>query len=362
MNDPDVGFMLRTLELAKRGIFTTDPNPNVGCVLVKDGHILAEGWHMQAGQSHAEVAALAKLSFPDQARGATAYVSLEPCSHYGRTAPCCDALIRAGIKRVVIAMQDPNPLVAGKGIQKLRDAGVEVRCGLLQTDAEKLNRGFLKRMVSGLPFVRSKLAMSLDGRTALANGQSQWITSSQARQDVHLFRAEASAIITGIASVLGDDPAMNARVEFAVKQPIRVILDTHLRMPLNAKMLQLSGETWVITCNQDRSAQQRLEDAGCKVFWVAAHQGRVDLVQACKLLAQLEINSVWVEAGATLNGALLETGLVDEWIIYMSPCVLGDQARGLFHFSELQAMTEKIQFKLHAVRQVGPDLRLTLSR
>ena len=362
MSDQAAAFMARALQLARNGVYTTDPNPRVGCVLVKDNQIIAEGWHAQAGQAHAEVDALAKLPHPDFSQGATAYVTLEPCSHHGRTGPCCDALIAAGISRVVVAMQDPNPLVAGNGLKKMREAGVDVSCGLLQADAEQLNQGFIKRMLTGLPFVRSKLAMSLDGRTALANGQSQWITSPQARQDVQKWRAESSAIVTGIDTVLADDPSLNARVDFAVKQPLRVILDSNLRMSPSAKMLQLPGETWLMTCNGDQAKQQSLRDAGCKVVQVASRDGRVDLLQAFKYLAQQQINTVWVEAGAALNGALLDTDLVDEWLVYVAPCVLGDQARGLFHFAELQAMADKKAFKFNAVRQVGPDLRLTLSR
>lgn len=362
MSSADAEYMARALRLARNGFYTTDPNPRVGCVLVKDGEILSEGWHAQAGQAHAEVDALAKLADPSQAQGVTAYVTLEPCSHHGRTGPCCDALIQAGIGRVVMAMQDPNPLVAGNGLKKMRAAGIEVSCGLLQTDAEQLNRGFIKRMVSGLPYVRSKLAMSLDGRTALANGESQWITSPQARQDVQMFRAESSAIVTGVDTVLADDPSLNARVDFAVKQPIRVVLDSNLRMPSSAKMLRLPGETWIITCCDDPAKQARLQDAGCKIWQVGSRSGRVDLGKAFRLLAQQQINTVWIEAGAALNGALLETDLVDEWLLYVAPCALGDQARGLFQFPELHSMAAKKSFKFNAVRQVGPDLRLTLSR
>lgn len=362
MSDADADFMAKALHLARNGLYTTDPNPRVGCVLVKDGEIIAEGWHAQAGQAHAEVDALAKLADPGQAQGATAYVTLEPCSHHGRTGPCCDALIQAGIGRAVVAMQDPNPLVAGNGLEKMRAAGIEVSCGLLQSDAEQLNRGFIKRMVSGLPYVRSKLAMSLDGRTALANGASQWITSPQARQDVQTFRAESSAIVTGIDTVLADDPSLNARVDFTVKQPVRVVLDSNLRMPLDAKMLQLPGESWVITCSGDQAKQLRLRDAGCRVWQVDSQNGRVDLVESFRLLAQQQINTVWIEAGAALNGALLETDLVDEWLLYVAPCALGDQARGLFQFPELPSMAGKKNFKFNAVRQIGPDLRLTLSR
>lgn len=362
MSSNDAALMAHAIKLAENGRFTTDPNPNVGCVLVKDGEIIAEGWHAQAGCGHAEVEALANLPDPALARGATAYVTLEPCSHQGRTGPCCEALIAAGISRVVVAMQDPNPLVAGRGLAKMRAAGLQVECGLLQAEAERLNLGFLKRMRSGLPYLRSKLAMSLDGRTALANGQSQWITSPEARQDVQQYRAASSAIVTGIATVLADDPSLNARVDFPVKQPLRVVLDSNLRMPLSAKMLSLPGETWIVTCSDDAAKQQALRDVGCQVLQVGAEQGRVDLRQAMRCLAERQVNTVWVEAGAVLNGALLESDLVDEWLLYMAPCVLGDQARGLFHFAELHSMLDKKQFHFNAVRPVGPDLRLTLSR
>ena len=240
MREQDAMFMAQALRLAERGRYTTDPNPHVGCVLVRDGQVLAEGWTQRAGFAHAEIDALSKV---EEATGATAYVTLEPCSHHGRTGPCCDALIAAGIRRVVVAMQDPNPLVCGRGLQRLRDAGVEVIGDVLHEEAERLNRGFFKRMTQGLPWVRSKLAMSLDGRTALASGESQWITSPLARQDVQRFRAESSAIITGIDTVLADDPQLNARVDFDIVQPVKVVLDSQLRLPLTAKLLQNSIDT-----------------------------------------------------------------------------------------------------------------------
>lgn len=354
----DAVYMAHAIKLAEKGLCTTDPNPYVGCVLVKNGEIIAEGFTQRAGYAHAEIDALAKT---DEAREATAYVTLEPCSHYGKTGPCCDALIAAGISRVVVAMQDPNPLVSGRGLQKMREAGIEVVCGVLEQEAAKLNRGFFKRMTAGLPWIRSKLAMSLDGRTAMASGESQWITSPESRMDVQRFRAQSSAIVTGVDTVLYDDPQLNARVDFDVEQPVKVVLDSKLRMPLAAKMLHNSAEVWIITCSDDTNKQQQLRDVGCKVFQVAASNGRLDLPAAFKLLAELQINTVWVEAGATLNGALLDSGLVDEWLVYMAPCVLGDQARSLFHLPGLQAMADKKQLKLLEVRQVGPDLRLTFN-
>jgi diaminohydroxyphosphoribosylaminopyrimidine deaminase/5-amino-6-(5-phosphoribosylamino)uracil reductase len=352
----DVQFMSKAIKLAENGLYTTDPNPHVGCVLVKNGVVIAEGWTQRAGFAHAEVDALSKTQ---DASGATAYVSLEPCSHHGRTAPCCDALIAAGIRRVVTAMQDPNPLVAGRGLQKLREAGIEVVCGVLEQEASLLNRGFFKRMIQGLPWIRSKLAMSLDGRTAMASGESQWITSPEARQDVQRFRAESSAILTGVNTVLYDDPHLNARVEFDLVQPVKVVLDSNLRMPLTAKMLQDPTEVWIMTCCEDAESQQRLRDVGCKVFQVQAVNGRPDLVAVFRVLAELHINTVWVEAGATLNGALLESGLVDEWIIYMASCILGHQGKGLFYLPEVNCMQDKRMLKFMDSRKVGADIRLS---
>lgn len=351
----DTAYMARAVKLAENGRYTTDPNPHVGCVLVKDDKVIAEGWTQRAGFAHAEVDALAKT---DNARGATAYVTLEPCSHHGKTGPCSDALIAAGISRVVVAMQDPNPLVAGRGLQKLRAAGVAVQVGVLQQEAEKLNQGFFKRMRQGLPWIRSKLAMSLDGRTALASGESQWITSASARQDVQLWRAASSAIVTGIDTVLYDDPQLNARVDFDAVQPVKVVLDSQLRMPLSARLLENAVDVWIITCSDDALKQQKLRDVGCKVFQVGAQNGRADLAQVFKLLAELQINTVLIEAGATLNGALLDSGLIDEWLIYMAPCVLGDQARGLFGLSGMLTMQDKKNLRLIEARQIGPDLRL----
>ena len=301
----DAAFMARAIKLARKGMYTTDPNPYVGCVLVKNGAIIAEGWTQRAGFAHAEIDALGKTH---EANGATAYVTLEPCSHYGRTGPCCEALIEAGIKRVVVAMQDPNPLVSGRGLQKLRQAGIEVEADVLRQEAERLNRGFFKRMNLGLPWICSKLAASLDGRTALASGESKWITSPQSRLDVQRYRAESSAIVTGIDTVLADDPQMDARVDFDHVPPVKVVLDSRLRMPRTAKILQ-SGETWIVTSSGDGQKRQELQDLGCKIWQVeAGADGRVGLLPAFKLLAEQQINTVWVEAGATLNGALLASG------------------------------------------------------
>ncbi len=356
MTQNDIPLMARAIALAKKGWFTTAPNPRVGCVLAKDGEIIAEGWHQRAGGPHAEIAALQQV---ESAHGATCYVTLEPCSHQGRTGPCCDALISAGVSRVVVAMQDPNPVVSGKGIEKMRAAGIDVVVGVLSDQAELLNQGFIKRMRQGLPWIRSKLAMSLDGRTAMASGESQWITSPQSRTDVHCFRAESSAVLTGINTVLADDPLLNPRVDFEFAAPVRVVLDSRLTMPLTARILkQGSSPVWIISCCQDVKKQQALQKAGAQVFIVNSDNGRVDLSQVFLLLAEQQINQVWVEAGPTLNGALLQSGLVDEWLFYMAPCVMGDGARGLFHLPGLEKMAQCYHLTFNQVRKIGPDLRL----
>ncbi|HEY8220102.1 MAG TPA: bifunctional diaminohydroxyphosphoribosylaminopyrimidine deaminase/5-amino-6-(5-phosphoribosylamino)uracil reductase RibD [Methylobacter sp.] len=352
----DAFYMARAISLAKKGRYTTDPNPRVGCVLVRNDGVIGEGWHVKAGQGHAEVEALKNT--PD-AKGATAYVTLEPCSHQGRTPPCCDALIKAGVSRVVAAMQDPNPQVSGRGLERLKAAGIEVICGVLQEDAQALNRGFIKRMIDNRPYVRSKLAMSLDGRTAMASGESQWITSDKSRADVQQLRAESSAILTGINTVLADDPALNARVDEDVLQPIRVVLDTHLNMQVSAKMAKLPGRSLILTCAEDQQKQQALQQAGFEVYQLPGKDGRLDLHAVMEFLAGQQINELLVEAGSVLNGALLDEGLVDEYIIYMAPCILGDQGRGLFNLPGLQLMADKKQLKLRDIRQVGPDLKLT---
>ncbi|WP_019865737.1 bifunctional diaminohydroxyphosphoribosylaminopyrimidine deaminase/5-amino-6-(5-phosphoribosylamino)uracil reductase RibD [Methylovulum miyakonense] len=353
----DARFMAKALQLARNGRYTTDPNPRVGCVLVRDGDIIGEGWHQQAGYGHAEVEALKTVA---DAHGATAYVTLEPCSHHGKTPPCCDALVNAGVRRVVAAMQDPNPLVSGRGLANLQAAGIEVAVGVLEADARALNRGFIKRMTENRPFVRSKLAMSLDGRTAMASGESQWITSPQARADVHRLRAESSAILTGVNTVLADDPALTARVDFTVLQPIRVILDSRLQTPPAAQMAKLPGRSLILTCSDDAEKRRDLQDAGFEVHRLPDNKGCLDLPEVMRFLAAQQINEVLVEAGAVLNGALLAANLLDEIIIYMAPSIMGDQGRGLFHLPEVLKMADKKELKLLDVRQVGGDLKLTL--
>ena len=354
----DALYMARAIYLAKKGRYTTDPNPRVGCVLVRNDVIIGEGWHVKAGLGHAEVEALKNVQ---DAQGSTAYVTLEPCSHHGKTPPCCDALIKAGLSRVVVAMQDPNPLVSGRGLEKLKAAGIEVSCGVLQEDAQTINRGFIKRMTENRPFVRSKLAMSLDGRTAMASGESKWITSAEARADVHRLRAESSAILTGINTVLADDSALNARVAWDVLQPVRVVLDSRLQMPVTARMTNLEGRSLILTCSQDKRKQQTLQEAGFEVYKLPEKNGRLDLHAVMGFLAQQQINELLVEAGSVLNGALLAEGLVDEWVVYMATCILGDQGRGLFSMPGLQNMADKKSLNLRDFRQVGSDLKLTLT-
>ncbi|WP_174625519.1 bifunctional diaminohydroxyphosphoribosylaminopyrimidine deaminase/5-amino-6-(5-phosphoribosylamino)uracil reductase RibD [Candidatus Methylobacter favarea] len=354
----DAVYMARALNLAKNGLYTTKPNPRVGCVLVRDDVIIGEGWHVKAGLGHAEIEALNQVA---DAKGATAYVTLEPCSHYGRTPPCCEALIKAGITRVVAAMQDPNPQVSGKGLKKLKAAGIDVVCGVLEQDALALNRGFIKRMTKNRPFVRSKLAMSLDGRTAMASGESKWITSAEARADVHGLRAESSAILTGINTVLADDPALTARINMNVVQPVRVVLDSQLKMPFTARMASLPGRNLILTCSHDKMKQQIFEKSGFEVYRLPDKNGRLDLHEVMIFLAWQQINEVLVESGPILNGALLTEGLVDEYVVYIAPCILGDQGRGLFKMPGLQQMADRKNLKLCDVRQIGQDLKLTLT-
>ncbi len=356
----DESLMARALRLAGKGLYTTDPNPRVGCVLVKGGRVIAEGWHRRAGEAHAEIVALRAAA--GEARGADCYVTLEPCSHHGRTPPCADALIDAGVRRVVAAMADPNPLVAGRGLARLRAAGVETRCGVLAGEAERLNRGFCLRMREGRPWITVKMAASMDGRTAMASGESRWITSPESRRDVHRLRARSSAMLTGIGTVLADDPALTARLEEdeEVLQPVRVVLDSGLRMPPDARMLSQPGRTVVVTLSPDRRRRLRLEKAGAEVWRVDGREGRIDLTALMSRLADEEVNEVLVEAGPVLNGALAELGLVNEWVLYLAPCVLGDTARGLFHLPALETMAQRLRLCYREVRRVGPDLKIRL--
>lgn len=363
----DEHYMARALELARRGRFTTMPNPNVGCVIVRDGEVVGEGWHQRAGEPHAEVHALRMAG--EKARGATAYVTLEPCSHHGRTPPCCDALIAAGVKRVVAAMQDPNPQVAGRGLHRLQQAGIEVSHGLMMPEAEALNRGFLKRMRTGFPWIQLKLGASLDGRTAMASGESQWITSAAARRDVQRLRAQSAAILSSSATVLADDPSLTVRWselsadtqalldEQQLRQPVRVIIDSQNRVTSGHRLITQPGETWLMRHQPD----QQSWPAGVTQIAVPQREHQLDLVAMMMLLGQRQINSVWVEAGATLAGALLQAGLADELIVYVAPKLLGDEGRGLCHLPGLSQLADAPAFRFSDVRQVGDDLRLTLT-
>jgi diaminohydroxyphosphoribosylaminopyrimidine deaminase/5-amino-6-(5-phosphoribosylamino)uracil reductase len=354
----DHAFMARALQLAARGLYTTDPNPRVGCVLVKDGRVVGEGWHRCAGGPHAEIEAL--RSAGEAARGASAYVTLEPCSHHGRTPPCAEALVEAGVARVIAALQDPNPQVAGNGLARLQEAGIVTACGLLAEAAEEINRGFVRRMRTGRPWVTAKLAMSLDGRTALASGESKWITGEAARRDVHRLRARCSAILTGVETVLADDPALTARLEGEdILQPLRVVLDSRLRTPPSAQLAWQEGAALILTLSDDTNRRKTLEAAGFQVVKLADDgAGRVSLDAVLDELGRREINELMVEAGPVLNGALLDAGLVDEWVIYMAPCVLGDTARGLFALPPFSGMAERVGLEWLDARMVGKDLRL----
>ncbi|HET7569422.1 MAG TPA: bifunctional diaminohydroxyphosphoribosylaminopyrimidine deaminase/5-amino-6-(5-phosphoribosylamino)uracil reductase RibD [Gammaproteobacteria bacterium] len=356
-NHNDFNFMARALRLARRGLYTTDPNPRVGCALVADGEIVAEGWHERAGGPHAEIVALKAAG--ERARGATAYVTLEPCCHQGRTGPCADALIDAGVARVVAAMTDPNPRVAGQGLAKLKAAGIAVEADVLADAAAELNPGFIMRMTAGRPLVRVKIAASVDGRTALASGESQWITGSAARADVHRLRARSSAILTGIGTALADDPRLTVRdadIE-TTRQPLRVVIDGGLRLSPHARLFGEGGNVLIFTATgADPSA---LEAAGATVERVESQPGRVDLAAAIGRLANLECNEVLVEAGARLNGALFAAGLVDEIVVYLAPTLLGEAGPGLFALPELTRLADRPRLRLREARHVGNDLRLT---
>ncbi|OGS98153.1 MAG: riboflavin biosynthesis protein RibD [Gallionellales bacterium RIFCSPLOWO2_12_FULL_59_22] len=349
-------WMARALRLAERGLYGTSPNPRVGCVLVRGGDAVGEGWHQRAGEPHAEVHALRAAG--EAAHGATAYVTLEPCSHHGRTPPCAEALIEAGVARVVVAARDPNPQVAGQGIEKLRVAGIAVECGLMEAEARELNIGFFARMARGTPWLRSKIAMSLDGRTALNNGKSQWITGDAARQDVQHWRALSCAVLTGINTVLADDARLNVRDVETERQPLRVVLDSRLRIPLEARVLYDGGNTLIYTALQDEQKAALLRDLGATVVELPDGKGQVDLPAILRDLAQRGCNEVLVEAGGTLNGALLHAGLVDEIVLYLAPQLLGDMARGMARLGELTSLEQRIELEWKDVRHVGKDLRV----
>ncbi len=348
MTDVERQLMGRALELARNSLYLSDPNPRVGCVIVRDGSIVAEGWTQAAGSAHAEIHALEQLG--RAAQGADVYVTLEPCSHTGRTGPCAEALIDAGVRRVFAAMVDPNPLVAGEGVKRLRQAGIEVHVGLGEEEAATLNPGFLRRMRGGLPWVRVKLGASVDGRTADAGGTSRWITSEAARADVQRWRARSSAVVTGIGTVLADDPALNVRLEGAAFQPLRVVLDSRGRISRQARIFTMPGEVLVVTAAEPASCIDN--------FLVLAGSERVDLVAVLRSLAERRCNEVLVEAGPTLCGAFSRHGLVDEYVIYLAPKLIGAKGLGMFDLGEGATLADAVALEFVEVTPVGPDLRV----
>lgn len=355
----DHRFMARALQLAQRGLFTTSPNPRVGCVIVAGGQIVGEGFHQRAGEAHAEVHALGAAG--GRARGATVYVTLEPCAHHGRTPPCADALIAAGVGRVVAAMADPNPLVGGAGLAALRAAGISTEVGVLEAEARELNIGFVSRMTRGRPWVRLKAAASLDGKTALENGSSQWITGADARRDGHAWRARSCAVLTGIGTVRDDDPRLTVRDVPTTRQPLRVVVDARLETPLAARILQGAADAApvLIACAIDDAPRMAaLRACGAQVVVLPNAAGKVDLAALFDELARRGINEVLAEAGFKLNGSLLREGCVDELLLYLAPCLIGDAAQGLFNLAALTALADRRELAIVNVRRVGRDIRI----
>ncbi len=365
----DQTYMQLALDLARQGRFTATPNPVVGCVLVKDDKIVGKGFHFRAGEPHAEVMAMRDAG--ENAEGATAYVSLEPCSHYGRTPPCAQALIHAGVTKVIAAMQDPNPQVAGKGLQMLRNAGIESAVGLLEEKAESINRGFLKRMRTGKPFVQLKLAMSLDGRTAMANGESKWITGEIARADVQEGRAQASAILSTAETVLADNPQLNVRweqlppavqAEYSpadLRQPIRVILDRRHWVQPHHRLFQIESPVWLVS---EKARDMSAFPPFCEHIRLKTTEKSTALFALMQELGRRQINTLWVEAGATLAGALIEQNLADELIVYIAPKLLGDQARGLCRLPHVIRLADAPQWTLQSAVKIGEDLKTVYTR
>jgi diaminohydroxyphosphoribosylaminopyrimidine deaminase/5-amino-6-(5-phosphoribosylamino)uracil reductase len=350
----DHRHMARALELAARGLYTTTPNPRVGCVLVNNGVVVGEGWHEKAGAAHAEVNALNVAGAA--ARGATAYVTLEPCNHHGRTPPCSDALINAGIKRVIAAMPDPNPR-AGGGLLRLAAAGVMVESGLMEAEARDLNAGFVSRMTRGRPWLRLKVAASLDGRTALENGSSQWITGVEARRDGHAFRARACAVLTGIGTVKEDDPRLNVREVETTRQPLRVVVDSRFEIPLSAKILD-GGPVLIAIAAENPAKAAALRSMGADTLTLPNPRGKVDLLALLQELARRECNEIHVEAGFRLNGSLLKEGLVDELLLYFAPILIGDAARGMFDLPALTDLSAAPRLTVFDRQQLGSDWRM----
>jgi diaminohydroxyphosphoribosylaminopyrimidine deaminase/5-amino-6-(5-phosphoribosylamino)uracil reductase len=354
----DGAHMARALQLAARGRYSARPNPMVGCVLVNDGAIVGEGWHERAGEPHAEINALREAG--EKARGAVAYVSLEPCAHHGKTPPCAMALIEAGVSKVIAAMPDPFEEVSGRGLEMLNESGIEATAGLMQSAAEALNAGFISRVTRGRPFVRLKIAASLDGAIAMESGESQWITGPEARADVQELRARSGAIMTGIGTVMADDPSLNVRLpEFdsAGEQPLRVVLDSRMRMPRKARMLTLPGETLV--CHTAGHDASELAGAGATVQEFGAHGDVVNVFEVLAALAEREINDVLVEAGSRLAGYLLEKDLIDELVIYQSPHIMGSNTRGMFTTPTWSALADRRTLDITDTSRVGIDTRIT---
>lgn len=360
MTERDSMFMQQALELAAEGLYTTMPNPRVGCVVVRDGEVVGRGAHLRAGEPHAEIHALRAAGA--LARQADVYITLEPCNHHGRTPPCSEALLAAGVRRVVVAMRDPNPAVAGSGLARLQQHGVEVACGVLEAQAKALNSGFVARMERGRPWLRSKIAASLDGRTALANGVSQWLTGEAARADVQHWRARSCAVLTGVGTVLQDDPQLTVRradllARKAGRQPLRVVLDSQLRTPPDARILAAGG-VLLVHAGADEARAARLADAGAELMALPGDDGRVDLARLLVELGRREINELLVEAGASVNGSLQRQALIDEYVFYFAPLLLGNDARGMFELPALTTMAGRAQLRLVDTCQLGGDLRL----
>jgi diaminohydroxyphosphoribosylaminopyrimidine deaminase/5-amino-6-(5-phosphoribosylamino)uracil reductase len=352
----DHAFMSRALALAAKGRDTSTPNPSVGCVIVKEGRIIGEGWHERTGEAHAEARALAAAS--ESPAGATAYLTLEPCSHHGRTPPCAEALVAAHVGRVVAALEDPNPQVKGRGIARLREAGIGAEVGLMAAEAEEAHRGFLTRMRTGRPWMRIKAAASLDGRIALANGQSRWITGEAARRDVHALRARSCAMLTGIGTVIADDPELTVRHVSCSRQPQRVVIDHHLDLPLSAKILA-GDPPLILGVTDDADRRRALEARGAEVVIVQGEGRKADLAAVARLLGERGFNEVTVETGGKLMGSLLRAGVIDEIVLYLAPMILGDAAQGLFALGELTSLDQALRPRVVDVRTVGGDIRIT---
>lgn len=346
--------MSEALRLAEKALFTTSPNPRVGCIIVKDNVIVGQGYHIKSGDPHAEVIALQEAG--EKSYGSDVYVTLEPCTHFGKTPPCVDALIKAKVKKVFIAMQDPNPIVSGHGIHKLKDAHIEVDIGVMEAQAQALNAGFISRMTKKIPYVKAKLAVSLDGKTALKNGKSQWITGEEARQDVQHWRASACAIITGIGTVLHDNPKLSVRLDDNARQPLRVVVDSDLKIPLDAAMLN-EKPLLIVYANDNEEKLTQLKSLDVECIKLNDH-GKVNLLALLTLLGEREMNDVWIEAGEGLNGAFLKENLIDELVIYYAPVIFGSEAKGMFVLPEYENLEHKVHTTLIDHRWIGKDLRM----